>query len=81
MSFKRKVKRFIKRTIGDFTGVQWRDLDHKKVYIAIAGLAAVLILVLVLVIGAIFGGSIRPLSSLCTMISPPIILVETPQDV
>ena len=56
MSLKRKVKRFIRRTIGDFTGLQWRDLDHKKVYLVLAALVAVLILVIVLIVGAISGG-------------------------
>ncbi len=57
MSFKKKVKRTLKRIIGDFTGVQWRDLDHKKVYAAIALLAAVLILVVVLIVKSVTGGS------------------------
>ena len=57
MSFKRKVKKAFKRFIGDFTGVQWRDLDHKKVYAAIALLAAVVILVIVLIVMALTGGN------------------------
>ena len=57
MSFKRKVKKAFKRFIGDFTGVQWRDLDHKKVYAAIALLAAVVILVVVLIVMALTGGN------------------------
>ena len=57
MSFKRKVKRAFKRFIGDFTGVQWRDLDHKKVYAAIALLAAVVILIVVLIVMAVTGGN------------------------
>ena len=57
MSFKRKVKRAFKRFIGDFTGVQWRDLDHKKVYAAIALLAVVVILVVVLIVMALTGGN------------------------
>ena len=32
-------------------------------------------------LGAILGGNTSPLSSLCTIINAPIILVETPQDV
>lgn len=55
MSLKRKVKRFLKRTIGDFTGVQWRDLDHKKVYAALAGVVAVFVLIIVLIICALTG--------------------------
>ena len=56
MSLKRKVKKFLKKTIGDFTGLQWRDLDHKKVYLAIAGLAALLALIIVLVVCLVAGG-------------------------
>ena len=56
MSLKRKVKRFLKKTIGDFTGLQWRDLDHKKVYLAIAGLAALLALIIVLIVCLVAGG-------------------------
>ena len=56
MSLKRKVKRFLKRTIGDFTGLQWRDLDHKKVYAALAGVLAVFVLIIVLIVCALTGG-------------------------
>ena len=56
MSLKRKVKKFLKKTIGDFTGLQWRDLDHKKVYLAIAGLAALLALIIVLIVCLVAGG-------------------------
>ena len=56
MSLKRKIRKFLRNTIGDFTGLQWRDLDHKKVYLALAGLVAVLVLIIVLVVCAITGG-------------------------
>lgn len=53
----RKIKKALKRIIGDFTGVQWRDLDHKKVYAAIALFAAVIILVVVLIVMTVTGGN------------------------
>ena len=56
MSLKRKVRKFLKKTIGDFTGLQWRDLDHKKVYLAIAGLVALLALIIVLIVCLVAGG-------------------------
>lgn len=51
MSFKRKMKKAFKNIIGDFSGVQWRDLDHKKVYAAIV----VAVLVLALLVAAVIG--------------------------
>lgn len=56
MKFKNKLKRILRNVIGDFTGVQWRDIDHKKVYIAIAILIAVIALVVALVVNAVKGG-------------------------
>lgn len=56
MSLKNKLKKIFKNVIGDFSGVQWRDIDHKKVYIAAAGLVAVIILAVVLIAGAVKGG-------------------------
>lgn len=53
MSFKRKLKRAFRNLIGDFTGIQWRDLDHKKVYAAIAAVVVVIVLIIVLVVGAV----------------------------
>ena len=53
MNFKNKFKKFFKEVIGDFSGVQWRDIDHKKVYLAIVALLAVIALVVVLVVGAV----------------------------
>ena len=56
MSFKRKFKKAMKHIIGDFSNVKWRDLDHKKVYLAIAGLVAVIALIVVLIVVLISGG-------------------------
>ena len=56
MSFKRKLKKAMKHIIGDFSNVKWRDLDHKKVYLAVAGLVAVIALIVVLLVVLIFGG-------------------------
>ena len=56
MSFKRKFKRAMKHIIGDFSNIKWRDLDHKKVYLAIAGLVAVIALIVVLIVVAVSGG-------------------------
>lgn len=53
MSSKNKFKKIFKNVIGDFSDVQWRDIDHKKVYIAIAVLIAVIVLVAVLIVGAV----------------------------
>ena len=50
MSFKRKFKRAMKHIIGDFSNIKWRDLDHKKVYLAIAGVVAVIALIVVLIV-------------------------------
>ncbi len=55
MSSKNKLKKVFKNVIGDFSDVQWRDIDHKKVYIAAALLVAVIVLVVVLVVGAVKG--------------------------
>ena len=55
MSFKRKFKKAMKNIIGDLSGVEWRDLDHKKVYGAIAAIVIVLILIIVLVIKGVTG--------------------------
>lgn len=56
MSLKRKIKRAMKHIIGDFSNVKWRDLDHKKVYLAIAGLVAVIALIVVLIVMLVSGG-------------------------
>lgn len=50
-----KGKKFLKNFIGDVSNIQWRDLDHKKVYIAIAGVVVVVALIIVLLVSA-FGG-------------------------
>ncbi len=43
-------KNLFKKVIGDFAGVQWKDLDHKKVYGAIALLLAIIILAVVVIV-------------------------------
>lgn len=53
MSFKRKLKRVMKNIIGDVSGIKWKDLDHKKVYLALAALVAVIILVIVLIVSLV----------------------------
>ncbi|MBQ8857967.1 MAG: SH3 domain-containing protein [Lachnospiraceae bacterium] len=53
MNFKHKLKRLFKHVIGDFSGVQWRDIDHRKVYLTIAALIAVIVLIIVLIVGAL----------------------------
>ena len=50
-----KLKKILKNVIGDFSDVQWRDIDHKKVYIAAALLVAVIALAVVLIVGAVKG--------------------------
>ena len=52
---KKKLKKIFRNIIGDFSGVQWRDIDHKKVYIAIVALLAVIVLVIALLAGAVKG--------------------------
>lgn len=49
MSFKRKFKRAVKNILGDFSGITWKDLDHKKVYLAILALVLVIALVVLLI--------------------------------
>lgn len=44
MHFKQKLKKFLE----DHTGIRWEELDHKKIYIALAVLAAVIVLVIML---------------------------------
>lgn len=55
MKLKKTLKRAFRNIIGDFSDVQWRDIDHKKVYITIAALVAVLVLIIVLIVGAVKG--------------------------
>lgn len=63
MSFKRKFKRAVKNILGDFSGITWKDLDHKKVYLAITGLVAVLALIIVLIVVLISGGKKQQLQN------------------
>lgn len=51
MSFKKKVKKAFRNIIGDFTGIEWRDLDHKKVYAAIAVVVLILGLLIAFIVG------------------------------
>lgn len=57
MSFKKKFKRAFKNIIGDFSGVQWRDLDHKKVYCAIALMLLIVGLVVAMIVGLVKKGN------------------------
>lgn len=51
MHFKQKLKKIFE----DSTGVQWENLDHKKVYIALAALVVVVVLVIALAVNAVSG--------------------------
>lgn len=51
MHFKQKLKKVFE----DSTGVQWENLDHKKVYIALAALVVVVVLVIALAVNAVSG--------------------------
>lgn len=51
MHFKQKLKKIFE----DSTGVQWENLDHKKVYIALVALVVVVVLVIALAVNAVSG--------------------------
>lgn len=51
MHFKQKLKKIFE----DSTGVQWENLDRKKVYIALAALIVVVVLVIALAVNAVSG--------------------------
>lgn len=51
MHFKQKLKKIFE----DSTGVQWENLDHKKVYIALVALIVVVVLVIALAVNAVSG--------------------------
>mgnify|MGYP003304450229 FL=1 len=55
MRLKYKLKKLFKEVIGDFSDVQWRNIDHTKVYIALALLAALLIVMVTLIVGVVKG--------------------------
>lgn len=55
MSFQKKIKKALKSIFGDLSAIKWKDLDHKKVYMALAVLAAVVILIIVLISSAVSG--------------------------
>lgn len=56
MSFKRKLKKAFRTAVGDFTGIKWKDLDHKKVYGVLAAAVIVIILIIALIVKAVSGG-------------------------
>ena len=60
MRLKNKLKKLFREIIGDFSDVQWRDIDHKKVYIAIALLIALIIVAVTLIVGAVKGRDEKP---------------------
>ena len=60
MRLKYKLKKLLKEVIGDFSDVQWRDIDHKKVYIALALLAALMIVMVTLIVGVVKGRDEKP---------------------
>ena len=51
MSFKKKFKRAFKNIIGDFSDIQWRDLNHRRVYGAVAAAILILVLLIVFIVG------------------------------
>ena len=55
MSFKEKLDKAVKSVFKDLSGIHWKDLDHKKVYSAIAVVIAVIVLIVVLIINGISG--------------------------
>ena len=60
MRLRKKLKRIFREVIGDFSDVQWRDIDHKKVYIALALLVALIIVIVTLIVGAVKGRDEKP---------------------
>ena len=48
-----------KKIIGD---VKWKDLDHKKVYMALAAVVVVIVLIIVLIVGGASKKSENPQS-------------------
>lgn len=60
MRFKYKLKKLFREVIGDFSDVQWRDIDHKKVYIAIALLIALIVVAVTLIVGVVKGRDEKP---------------------
>lgn len=49
MSFKNKMKKAMKNMVGDVSDVKWEDLNHKKVYAAIAVLVLIIVLIIALI--------------------------------
>lgn len=59
MSFKEKLDKAVKSVFGDSAGIQWKDLDHKKVYGVIAVLIAIIVLIIVLIVNGVSGGKTK----------------------
>ncbi len=59
MSFKEKLDKAVKSVLGDSADIQWKNLDHKKVYTAIAVLIAVVVLIIVLIVNGVSGGKAK----------------------
>ncbi len=69
MNFKDKLKELMDRIIGDTSGISWKDLDHKKVFAAVAVVAAVIILIIVGIVSAVSGDKKKQNSKDNTVIS------------
>lgn len=59
MSEKKKSKKAAKSIVGDLSEITWKDLDHKKVYGAIAVVIAVIALIIVLIVNIVSGKDSR----------------------
>lgn len=79
MSFKKKMKKAFRNIIGDFSDVQWRDLDHKKVYAAIAVAVLILALLVVFIVGLVKKGENKP-ADVKTPVSEEVQDQETVED-
>lgn len=53
MSLKKDSKKSKGSSLGDLSGIKWKDLDHKKVYGVIAALLAVIVLLIVLIVNIV----------------------------
>lgn len=56
MSSNRKSKKENTGIFAELSKIKWKDLDHKKVYCAIAILIVVIVLIVVLIVNAVSGG-------------------------
>lgn len=57
MSSKKGFKEKMRDVFGDFRGVRWKDLNHKRVFIAAAALLLIIALFAFLIVQALSGGS------------------------